>query len=50
VQGKRTMVIVPKEQLEAVRGAVQTYKRVGQLQKTLSSECRSRLMRNADKE
>jgi hypothetical protein len=50
VNGKRTMMIVPKEQLEAVRNAVQTYKRVLQLQKTLSSECHGRLMREAAKE
>lgn len=50
INGKRAMVIVPKAQLEAVRNAVQTYKRVGQLQKTLSSECRGRLMRTAGKE
>lgn len=50
INGKRAMVIVPKEQLEAIRNAVETYKRVGRLQKTLSNECRERLMRKAGTE
>jgi hypothetical protein len=44
VKGKRTMVIVARERVEAVTAAVEAYKRVSQLQKKLSEECFARLM------
>jgi len=44
VKGKRTMLIVPRQRIEAVTAAVQTYKRAWELQKKLSEECSARLL------
>ena len=49
VQGKRTMVIVPRQRIEAVTAAVQTYKRAWDLQKKVSEECFARLLTQAKK-
>jgi hypothetical protein len=42
--GKRTMLIVPREQLQRVTAAVTTYQQAKKLLQKLSEQCQSRLI------